>query len=64
MDKTTKKAAVRAQKHREDGEEAIKQTSKVIPIDAGQGNESPEGNTNTRRPAADTKSQPSGFGSG
>jgi hypothetical protein len=55
MDETTKKAAKRAQKHREDGEEAIKQTGKVVPIDAGRGSESPEGNANTMRPSKDLR---------
>ena len=35
MDHTTKKAADRVNKHREDGEEAIKRTSNVVPIDSG-----------------------------
>jgi hypothetical protein len=47
MDETTKDAAQKVHNHREDGEEAVKRTSKVVPIDAGEGSESPEGNTNT-----------------
>ncbi len=35
MEKTTKRAVDRVNKHREDGEEAIKRTSNVVPIDAG-----------------------------
>ena len=57
MDETTKNAALRVHNHREDGEEAIKRSSKVVPIDAGQGNESPEGNTNTSRPGKDKDMQ-------
>lgn len=47
MDETTKDAASRTQKHREDGEEFLKQTRKVVPMDAGRGSESPEQNANT-----------------
>lgn len=39
MDHTTKKAADRVNKHREDGEEAIKRTSNVVPIDSGKNRE-------------------------
>jgi len=35
MEKTTKQAADDVNNHREDGEEAMKHTSKVVPIDAG-----------------------------
>lgn len=35
MEKTTKQAAERVNNHREDGEESIKRTGKVVPIDAG-----------------------------
>ena len=39
MDHTTKKAADRVNNHREDGEEAIKRTSNVVPIDSGKNRE-------------------------
>lgn len=39
MEHTTKKAADRVNKHREDGEEAIKRTSNVVPIDSGKSHE-------------------------
>jgi len=40
MERATKRAAERVNQHREDGEEAIKHTSKVVPIDAGKNGES------------------------
>jgi hypothetical protein len=40
MEKSTKRAVDRVNNHREDGEEAIKRTSKVVPIDAGRNGES------------------------
>ena len=40
MEHATKKAADKVNRHREDGEEAIKRTGKVVPIDAGKGSES------------------------
>jgi hypothetical protein len=40
MEPTSRKAADRVNKHREDGEEAIKRSSNVVPIDAGKGKES------------------------
>ena len=40
MEHTTKKAADRVNNHREDGEEAIKRTNNVVPIDSGRANES------------------------
>jgi hypothetical protein len=46
MDKPTKPAADQVHKYREDGEEAIKRIGKVVPIDAGLGKESPEGQAN------------------
>ena len=60
MEKTTKKAATRVHKHREDGEEAVKRSADVVPIDGGKGRESPEGNTNVNpsRDAIETKRPP------
>ena len=40
MDHTTKKATDQVVRHREDGEEAIKRTNNVVPIDSGKDNES------------------------
>lgn len=40
MEPTTKKAADRVNQHREDGEEAIKRTDNVVPIDAGRDRQS------------------------
>jgi len=40
MKHTTKKAVDRVNNHREDGEEAIKRTNKVVPLDPGKDNES------------------------
>jgi hypothetical protein len=40
MDHTTKQAADQVVRHREDGEEAIKRTNNVVPIDSGKDNES------------------------
>ena len=50
MDNTTKKAADQVVHHREDGEEAIKRTNNVVPIDSGKDNESVQ-------PATDSTSQ-------
>jgi hypothetical protein len=52
MDQTTKNAAVKVNKYREDGEEAIKRTSKVVPMDSGRGNKSADGDANTSRPGS------------
>lgn len=58
MEPNSKKAAHKVNKHREDGEEAIKRSSNVVPIDAGKGkesvqvtsdSESSEGNRSQRR---------------
>ena len=48
MEPTTKRAADDVNKHREDGEEAIKSTSKVVPIDAGRDRESVQASTGSR----------------
>lgn len=48
MEHTTKKAADRVNNHREDGEEAIKRTSKVVPIDSGKDNESVQATTDCK----------------
>jgi len=40
MEPNSKKAADKVNKHREDGEEAIKRSNDVVPIDAGNGRES------------------------
>jgi len=45
MEPTTKKAADRVHQHREDGEEAIKRTGKVVPIDSGKDRESVQVNS-------------------
>jgi hypothetical protein len=41
-DKSTTEAAQKVHRHREDGEEAIQQTSKVVPIHSGKSNHSVE----------------------
>ena len=48
MERTTKKAADAVNRHREDGEEAIKRTSKVVPMDAGRNSESVQVATHSR----------------
>ena len=48
MDHTTKKAADRVNNHREDGEQAIKRTSNVVPIDSGKDNESVQTTTDSK----------------
>ena len=45
MEPTTKKAADRVNKHREDGEEAIKRSDNVVPIDSGRDRESVQVNS-------------------
>lgn len=59
MEKTTKRAADRVNNHREDGEEAVRRTGKVVPIDSGkesasvqvsrEGKSQPENNKRIRR---------------
>ncbi len=60
MEPTTKTAADRVSKHREDGEEAIKRTSNVVPIDSGKSGESVQPTTNARRESEDTGSEDTG----
>ena len=55
MEPTTKKAAERVNKHREDGEEAIKRSNKVVPIDAGRDNESVQVTPDSKPQPDDTK---------
>ena len=47
MDNTTKKAADQVVRHREDGEEAIKRTNNVVPIDSGKDNDNASVQTTT-----------------
>ncbi|MBS1852870.1 MAG: hypothetical protein JST79_18355 [Acidobacteria bacterium] len=47
MERTIKETSQRIIEQREDGEEAIHQHRKVVPLDSGKGNESAEGNANT-----------------
>lgn len=48
MEPNSKKAADRVIKHREDGEEAIKRSSKVVPIDAGKNTGSVQSTTTSK----------------
>ena len=60
MEPTTKSAADRVNKHREDGEEAMKRTSNVVPIDAGKRGESVRSTTNARRESEDNHREDTG----
>jgi len=56
MERTTKKAAVKANRHREDGEESIKRNSKVVPIDSGKNRESVQVNSDSKSQLEKNKS--------
>lgn len=56
MEPTTKKAADKVNKHREDGEEAIKRTGKVVPIDSGKDRESVQVNSDSESQAGESRS--------
>ena len=60
MEPITKSAADRVTKHREDGEEAIKRTSNVVPIDSGRRGESVQSTTNASHESEDNGSEDTG----
>ena len=60
MEPTTKTAADRVNKHREDGEEATKRTSNVVPIDSGKRSESVQPTTNAKGESEDTSREDTG----
>ena len=49
MEHTAKSAADQVNRHREDGEEAIKRTSKVVPIHSGENHESVQVASDTKQ---------------
>ncbi len=53
MEPTSKAAADRVTKHREDGEEAMKRTSNVVPIDSGKSGKTVQPTTNGRPDSQD-----------
>ena len=58
MEQTTKKASDRVNQHREDGEEAMKRTGKVVPIDSGKNREGVQVTPDSNSRSEKAKSKP------
>jgi hypothetical protein len=56
MEPRTKSAADDVNRHREDGEEAIKRTSQVVPLDAGKNSESVQVSPDSKSQLEESKS--------